>query len=79
MMYHNGRELLQNKVSKKVTQKATRSMLRQMHDGTYHQICTLLPSAKMGCSDETAINVSEENVSYSQDMLHIYRNLILED
>ena len=79
MMYHNGRELRQNKVSKKVAQKTTRSMLRQMHDGTYHQICTLLPSTKMGYSDETAINISEENVSYSQDMLHIYRDLILKD
>ena len=77
-MYHNGRELRQKKVTKIVAQKTTKSLLQQMQDGTYHQTCTLLPSAMEGCSSEIDVESTNENEPNSQQMLHLYREFMLE-
>ena len=70
MMYHNGRELRQKKVSREEARKTTKSLLWSMNDGSYHETCTLLPSAMQGCTDETTIDITNESKPQSQEMLH---------
>ena len=78
-MFRNGREQHQKKVTKTVAQKTTKSLVQQMNDGTYHQTCTLLPSAMEGCSNNTDSDDNEKSEPNSQQMLHLYRELMLEN
>ena len=50
-----------------------------MNNDTYHQACILLLSTIQGCNNKTMIDVSNETQPQSQEMLHHYRELILED